>query len=152
MPRVDERIDASWTGPTPKYETFAMLDKSVSRQELIVYFSHVVAQVIDAVCAERRAGDRRELTFPEDSPWNRDWDTISAFGMTETEVSLLLSDIDGDALRNMTNLALGIALDQVMAEFDPLFMVNVATSLLAIISKDGARYPVNPDDVEQGLI
>lgn len=139
---IDERIDPGWDGPTPQYETVAMLGDGVTREELIVYFSHVIAQIIDVSCELERDGATRGLAFPLGSAWDRDWRMISSSGMTETEVSFLLSDLDGDALRNMTNLALGIALDKTLAECGPVFMTNVASTLLGMVAQSGEAYSI----------
>lgn len=133
----DERIDPTWDGPAPRYETVASVGSEVTREELVVYFSHVIAQVIDLACELQGQDCGRTLDFPEGSIWNRDWSLISSCGMTETEVSFLLSDIDGDALRNMTNLALGVALDKTLADCGPVFMTYVASTLLGIVAHSG---------------
>lgn len=142
---IDERLDLGWDGPTPAYESYVALAPSVGREELIVYFSHVMAQVIDALCEIGREQGRASVTFPEDSPWCRDWETISAMGMTETEVSFLLSDLDGEALRNMVNLSLGIALDRMLSDYGPAFMTGVASTLLGIVARVGDDYAVGPE-------
>lgn len=134
---LDERVDSGWDGPTPRYETSAAISPGVSREELIVYFSHVLAQVIDLSCELQHGEGRRPLRFPSGSSWDRDWSTISLLGMTEAEVSLLLSDMDGDALQNMANLSLGIALDKTLADCGPVFVTNVASAMLGILSRYG---------------
>lgn len=127
--RRDERIDEAWDGPTPDFETYALIAPDVSREELLVYFSHVIAQLIDA-----RTEMRLPLALPEDSPWQRDWATISAMGVTEEEVSFLLSDIDGDALTNMATLALGLAIDRTLEQSGPSFTIHLAASMLGIVA------------------
>lgn len=138
----DIRTDPDWNGPMPEYETYAMLGDGVTREELIVYFSRVISQIIDLSCELQRSGESEGLDFPEDSVWNRDWQTISACGMTESEVSFLLSDLDGLALHNMTNLALGVALDKTLMDCGPLFHTYVASTLLGIVARNGESYPM----------
>lgn len=143
----DDRIDLSWDGPMPRYETAAMIGADVSREELIVYFSHVLAQIIDLSCEMHRTEGREPLRFRKGSPWDQDWQMISSLGMTEAEVSLLLSDMDGVALRNMANISLGVALDKTLADCGPLLVTYTASTLLGIVSECGEEYAVDPDDM-----
>lgn len=147
---IDPRVDPGWDGPTPRYESTVSLAPSVSREELIVYFSHTMAQVIDAMIVAGDEGRRMPPGLPEDSPWDRDWAGISEMDMTETEVSFLLSDLDGDALRNMANLALGIALDRVLEEHGPAFMLYATSTLLGMVAREGEKYAVRPDPEGDG--
>jgi len=142
---IDPRVDLSWKGPMPQYEATITLDASVSREDLLMYFSHTMAQVIDASFEAAIEEGQAPLRFPEGSPWDRNWESISSMGMTETEVSFLLSDLDGDALRNMANLAMGVALDQVLAEYGPAFMLYATATLLGMVANEGERYIARSD-------
>lgn len=97
--------------------------------------SHVIAQVIDVSCELEREGQASRLRIPSGTLWDRDWQTISSCGMTEAEVSFLLSTLDGNGLVNVMNAALGIALDMTLAEHEPDFMANVAMTSLGIIAE-----------------
>ena len=75
--------------------------------------------------------------FPAGSDWDRDWQAISALGMTETEVSLILSGTDEREMLGVTNMAMGIAVNQLIEREGPVFFASVAGIAARILSQKG---------------
>ena len=132
--RRDPREDESWDGPTPRYAVVATVDPDEPSEGVQIYLAHTIAQLIDASID---AGKPDFLSFPAGSDWDRDWSTISALGMTEAEVSLILSGTDEREMLGVTNMAMGLAVNQLIEREGPVFFASVAGIAASILSRKG---------------
>lgn len=130
----DPREDDSWDGPTPRYAVVATVDPDEPAEGVQIYLTHAIAQLIDASIDVGRPG---LLSFPAGSEWERDWETISSLGMTETEVSLILSGIGDRELLGVTNMAMGLAVNSLIEREGPTFFASVAGIAASILSRKG---------------
>lgn len=129
----DEREDESWDGPTPRYAVIATLDEDTSAEDVIVYLSHTIAQLIDAGVDTGKLAEVFE--FLPGSEWDRDWDDISGIGMTETEVSFILSGMPREELIGLTNIALGLSVDSLIRRHGPTFFMTTAALFVNLLSR-----------------
>ena len=131
---ADPREDLGWDGPRPGYAVSASLAPGTTKDDLVRYLSHSLAQVIDA--AVQLGGDAGDwLAFPAGSEWDCDWVAISSLGLTEEEVSFVLSDVGGTDLSNAMTVALGLAADAVLSEHAPEFFALVPRLAAGVLAK-----------------
>lgn len=123
--------DDTYTGPTPRYAIMAMLADDVTREELLPYLIRSLSQIADIDAVE----PNDLLRVRDGGEWDRDWCAISEYGVSEDEVGFLLSDVPTEALVNAMNVAMSVALNQLVEDNQVEFTAYTNMALFNLLGQ-----------------